>query len=64
MLYYNVEDIMELTGVKKSKGYEMIRNINDKFKQRYPNCESMQGKVPKWFFDEIMGFKKEEEKEN
>lgn len=60
MQYYTAKDIEEMTGSKLNKSYEIVRNLNKKYKKRFPDCELIQGKVPKWFFHEVMGIKKEE----
>lgn len=59
MQYYDVSDIREITGSKLNKCYEIIRNLNEKYKERFPNAEICQGKVVKWFFEESMGVGKE-----
>lgn len=61
MKYYDAKDIMEITGAKQNKAYEIIRNLNKKYKQKFPDCELLQGKVPKWWFYETMGLKEKEE---
>lgn len=58
MDYYNVQDVMEITGVGQNKSYEIIRELNKTFKSKFPNSVSIQGKIPKWYFDECMGQKK------
>ena len=64
MQYYKAEDVMQLTGAKINKAYEIIRNLNKKYKKRFPECELLQGKVPKWYFHEAMGLKEEGVEEN
>lgn len=67
MQYYTVNDIMEFTKCGNNKSYEIIRNLNKKYKAKYPDCEIIQGQVPKWFYNQAMGmdeiYKKEEGKE-
>lgn len=63
MQYYTVDDIQNITGTKQNKSYEIVRNLNKKYKKRFPDCELIQGKVPKWFFHEVMGIKEEVENE-
>ncbi len=60
MEYYNVTQVMEITGVKENKAYQIIRELNKTFKRRFPDSISIQGKIPKWFFNECMGQKKTE----
>lgn len=59
MKYYTVEDVMNITGTSQNKSYEIIRELNNKFKKMYPNAVDIQGKVLKTFFDECMGTKKD-----
>lgn len=58
MRYYNVQDVMEITGVKQNKAYEIIRKLQKTFQKKYPDAVFMQGKIPKWYFEESMGFEK------
>lgn len=64
MKYYNVLDVQEITGAEVNKAYEIIRNLNKKYKKKYPDCEILQGKVLKTFFNEAMGIDVEEKKKN
>lgn len=68
MKYYNVTDVMKITGTNQSKAYDIIRNLQKEFKKKYPNAIFIQGKILKTFFDECMGIKEEniegEENEN
>lgn len=64
MEYYNVTQVMEITGVKENKAYQIIRELNKTFKRKFPDSISIQGKIPKWFFDECMGQKKTESTAN
>lgn len=61
MKYYTVQDIMEITGSKQNKAYEIIRQLWKKYKRKYPEAIFIQGKIPKWYFDSVMGFEKEKE---
>lgn len=63
MKYYNVQDVMEITGAQQNKAYEIIRELQKTFKRRFPDSIFIQGKIPKWYFDECMGFGKESEEE-
>lgn len=64
MKYYNAQDIMEITGAKPNKAYEIIRNLNKKYKKKFPDCELLQGKVAKWWFLEAMGLKDEKDSDH
>ena len=60
MKYYNAKDIMQITGVKQNKAYEIIRQLQAQFYKKYPNAIFIKGKIIKWYFDEVMGIKEEE----
>ena len=55
MKYYTVEDVMEITGTGENKSYEIIRKLRKSFEKKYPDAVSIQGKILKWYFDEMMG---------
>ncbi len=59
MEYYDVNDVMKMTGMKQQKSYDIIRELNKKYKKKFPDAEIIQGRVLKWFFDESMGIKKD-----
>lgn len=59
MKYYTFQDVMDITGCKENKAYEIIRNLNKKFKKKYPDAELLQAKVIKWWFHEAMGIREE-----
>lgn len=59
MEYYDVNDVMRITGCEISKAYEIIRELNKKFKKKYPDSVPILGKIVKWYFDEAMGIKKD-----
>jgi len=61
MKFYNVDDVMEITGTSQNKAYDIIRNLQKKFYKRYPEAVFMQGKIVKWYFDEAMGIEKEQQ---
>lgn len=52
--YYNVVDIMNVTGKKKELGYKIIRTLQEKFQKEYPDAIVIQGLIPKWYFEKIM----------
>lgn len=58
MQYYEVSDVMKITGASQNKSYEIIRELNKVFKKEYPDSVPIQGKVLKWYFDEKNGYKK------
>lgn len=63
MKYYTVEDVMEITGAGENKSYEIIRELRKSFEKKYPEAVSIQGKILKWYFDEMMGINGGEENE-
>lgn len=56
--YYGAKDIQEITGCKKTFAYELIRKLQNSFKKEYPNVITIQGRIPKWYFEKIMINKK------
>ena len=63
MKYYTVEDVMEITGTGENKSYEIIRKLRKSFEKKYPDAVSIQGKILKWYFDEMMGINGGEQNE-
>ncbi len=66
--YYGVKDVQAVTGASKSLAYEIIRKLKESFEKKYPEAIQIQGKIPIWYFEEIMMNKKKddsyEKKEN
>ncbi len=62
MDYYNAEDVMKVTGAGKSLSYEIIRKLRNSFEKEFPDAITIQGKIPKWYFEETMKNKKGDEK--
>lgn len=58
--FYNISDILEITGLKKSTGYALITKLQEELKADYPNTITLQGKIPKWYFEEKLMNKKRE----
>lgn len=56
--YYNASDIQKITGISKSLAYEIIRKLKESFEKKYPDAISIQGKIPIWYFEEMMKNKK------
>lgn len=56
--YYNAKDVQQITGASQSLSYEVIRKLKDKFEKEYPEAITIQGKIPKWYFEEKMMNKK------
>ena len=56
--YYNAKDVQQVTGVSKSLAYEIIKKLQEKFSKKYPESIILQGKIPKWYFEEVMMNKK------
>lgn len=59
MDYYSAKDIQRITGCKQTYSYDLIKKLKKKFKQEYPDVITIQGKIPKWYFEEKMKNKKE-----
>lgn len=56
--YYNAKDVQQITGASKSLAYEIIKKLQYKFAKKYPESIMIQGKIPRWFFEETMMNKK------
>lgn len=53
--YYNVEDVMQITGYKRSKSYSIIKNMNRDLKEEGFLTEP--GKIPiPYFQKKFYGF--------
>lgn len=61
MDYYTAKDVMEVTGAGKSLSYEIIRKLRDSFHEEYPDAITIQGRIPKWYFEKTMKNKKGDE---
>ena len=59
--YYNAKDIQAITGASQSLSYEIIRKLRKSFEKKYPDAISIQGKIPIWYFEDIMMNKKKGE---
>lgn len=57
--YYTCEDIQKITGIGKSLAYEIIRKLRNCFEKEYPDAITIQGKIPKWYFEKKMKNKEE-----
>lgn len=60
--YYNASDIQKIIGTSKSLAYEIIRKLKESFEKKYPDAIPIQGKIPIWYFEEIMMNKRRVEK--
>lgn len=56
--YYNAKDVQQITGASQNLAYSIIRRLRESFKKRYPDSIDIQGKIPIWYFEEIMMNKK------
>lgn len=57
--YYTVKDIMNITGYKKSRAYEILIDLRVMFKKEYPDSISFAGKIPCWYAEKILKNKKD-----
>lgn len=53
--FYTVEDIQKITGLKKSKCYEIIKTLNMELESQ--KIKIIIGKVPKEYFKKSYGLK-------
>lgn len=52
--YYNAKDIEEIIECGKTKAYEIIKQLREKFENEYPDAIPIQGRIPIWYFEKIM----------
>lgn len=60
--FYTVKEIMKQTGYKRTKCYDLIWELNEKLKEKYPGIVTYSGRVLKKHWDEQ--FKAELKEEN
>ncbi len=58
--YYNAKDIQQITGASQSLAYKIIRDLRESFAKKYPNTITIQGKIPIWYFEDVMKNKRVE----
>ena len=58
--YYNAKDVQTVIGCGPSLACKIIRQLQRTFEKKYPEAISIQGKIPIWYFEEIMVNKKQE----
>lgn len=58
--FYNVKDLMELTGLKKTTCYELMSKLQDLFKKENPNCVVFGKIILKDFYNQkMLGIRKD-----
>lgn len=50
--YYCIQDIMTITGFKKTKSSNLIIKLNELLKNEYPNVLIINERIPIWFWEE------------
>ena len=64
MNFYTVKEVMQLTGLKQTGGYDLIKKLQKKIKLEYPGTIVITGKIQKWYFDEkVLPIRKEAKNE-
>lgn len=58
--YYSCEDVIKIIGVGKSLAYEIIKKLRKKMEKEYPEIITVQGRIPKWYFEKKMHNKEKE----
>lgn len=48
-IFYGVEDVMKMLGVSESKGYQIIRTLNEELEAE--NFLTLRGKIPKAYLE-------------
>ena len=61
--FYNAPDVMEITGCKRAKAYQVIKALQEQLKKEIPGAVSIEGKIPKWYFDEKVLGKRDDKNE-
>lgn len=56
--YYNAKDIQIIVECSQAMAYKIIRQLQSKFYDEYPEAIPIQGKIPIWYFEKIMKNKK------
>lgn len=60
--FYDVNDVVSITGYSQSKSYDIIKQMNKELKEKYKkenkNLITFRGKVPIWYFEECTGMKR------
>ena len=51
MDFYRVKDVMEILGCSQSYVYQVLAELREIFKKEYPDALTMEGRIPKWFFE-------------
>ena len=49
--YYSCEDVIKIIGVGKSLAYDIIKRLRKKMEKEYPEIITVQGRIPKWYFE-------------
>lgn len=60
--FYDVNDVVAITGYSQSKSYGIIKQMNKELKEKYKrenkNLITFKGRVPIWYFEECTGIKR------
>lgn len=60
--FYDVNDVVAITGYSQSKSYDIIKQMNKELKEKYKrenkNLITFRGRVPIWYFEECTGMKR------
>lgn len=51
MKFYNKQDVQDITGLKDTACYDLIKKLNRMLEKEYPGTITLTGKVPRWYFD-------------
>lgn len=61
-VYYDVNDVMKITGYKHTKCNEIINNLNVELEKYLKTKEkpfyAIKGRIPIWFFEMITGIER------
>lgn len=60
--FYDVNDVMTITGYTKSKAYDIIKQMNIELEKMYKAENKkifiFKGKIPIWYFEECTGMRR------
>lgn len=51
---YTVEDVMKITGYKKSRAYEIIKKVQQQMQRENKNVIILNGRIPIKYFDKYV----------
>ncbi len=53
-IYVNVDELCEDLGISRSKGYSIIKQMNEQLKKKNPNYILISGKISRKYYEECI----------